>query len=390
MARSIVRWCRLWTKVTIAVCILFIVLVNINVHGTISDKFTSLRRLTFMYDSNSTRSSSILSLLSLGKTGQIDRIHRNVWALDQLVSDKWNTLQNKSGGRIADPNQSVKSHPINKKSSEQTVSEDFRRKHLMTVNGNGRLGNQIFQVATLLGVAEMHGYTPFISPNHKITSIFDVNIVKRINLKNVKRVGEVKAGAYDSRIEKLSHDTNWTLRGYYQSWRYFDHISSQVRKSLKFKDYIIHDANKCLKPNNSPHIIKVGIHVRRSDMNSMRELNRGYNVANEQYLSKALDYFRTKFKTLLFIAVSDDMGWVRRNVKGDDVMYCTTSSAPADLAVLSMCNHNIVTSGTFGWWGAYLAGGITVYYDKYPKPGSWLDKQYNRTEYYPRSWIGMS
>ena len=31
-----------------------------------------------------------------------------------------------------------------------------------------------------------------------------------------------------------------------------------------------------------------------------------------------------------------------------------------DLSVLSHCNHSIIDYGTFGFWSAYLAGGITL------------------------------
>ena len=34
-----------------------------------------------------------------------------------------------------------------------------------------------------------------------------------------------------------------------------------------------------------------------------------------------------------------------------------------DLAVLAAANHSIFDYGTFGFWGAYLAGGITVIAD---------------------------
>jgi galactoside 2-L-fucosyltransferase 1/2 len=29
---------------------------------------------------------------------------------------------------------------------------------------------------------------------------------------------------------------------------------------------------------------------------------------------------------------------------------------------LSMCNHTIITVGSFGWWSAWLANGTTVYF----------------------------
>ena len=36
-------------------------------------------------------------------------------------------------------------------------------------------------------------------------------------------------------------------------------------------------------------------------------------------------------------------------------------SAGEDLAVLSLCNHSIVGAGTYGQWGALLAGGQVIY-----------------------------
>lgn len=36
-------------------------------------------------------------------------------------------------------------------------------------------------------------------------------------------------------------------------------------------------------------------------------------------------------------------------------------SPELDLAVLAACNHSIMTLGTFGFWGSYLAGGEVLY-----------------------------
>jgi galactoside 2-L-fucosyltransferase 1/2 len=49
----------------------------------------------------------------------------------------------------------------------------------------------------------------------------------------------------------------------------------------------------------------------------------------------------------------------------------------------------IVTSGTFGWWGAWLSGGTTVYFKGYPRPESWLASQVSKNDYYPKGWIPM-
>ena len=45
------------------------------------------------------------------------------------------------------------------------------------------------------------------------------------------------------------------------------------------------------------------------------------------------------------------------------VKFYPELSCPAkyfDLAVLSKCDHSILDYGTYGFWGAYLAGGRTI------------------------------
>ncbi|XP_033725793.1 galactoside 2-alpha-L-fucosyltransferase 2-like [Pecten maximus] len=267
-------------------------------------------------------------------------------------------------------------------------TDDFRKTHFMTVHGNGRLGNQMFQFAALLGASAFHKYSPFVAPKNKLMQVFDIAEARVINMINVQGHGEDRAGVFDKRIQTLSHSKNWTLQGYFQSWRYFDHVANDVRNAFRFKHDIYHKAFTKLKTLTAS--VMVGVHVRRGDMNSKRELSRGYNVADETFVIKALNYFRSKYKNPVFVMIGDDAAWMRSKFNYGDVHIATSGSAGADLAIMAQCNHSVVTSGTYGWWGAYLAGGETVYFRDYPKPGSWLERQYNRADYYLPNWIGMS
>ena len=58
-----------------------------------------------------------------------------------------------------------------------------------------------------------------------------------------------------------------------------------------------------------------------------------------------------------------------------------------DLAILASCNHSIFAVGTFGWWGAWLAGGQVVYYNGFPplRPKCFTRKQVQK-EYYLPQW----
>jgi len=49
-----------------------------------------------------------------------------------------------------------------------------------------------------------------------------------------------------------------------------------------------------------------------------------------------------------------------------------------------------MTTGTFGWWGAWLANGTTVYYKNWPTAGSQLEAKIIRSDFFPPSWIAMT
>lgn len=86
------------------------------------------------------------------------------------------------------------------------------------------------------------------------------------------------------------------------------------------------------------------------------------------------------------------MQWCLKNIKGDNVKYSTIpyNQKGVNLAVISLCDHVIITVGTFGWWGGWLSGGTVIYYKKFPRPGSELDKKFVPENYYPRKWIGLN
>ncbi|XP_062597701.1 galactoside alpha-(1,2)-fucosyltransferase 2-like [Saccostrea cucullata] len=268
-------------------------------------------------------------------------------------------------------------------------TEAFRNSHIMISTGVGRLGNRMFEFASLLGTAKRHNYKPMILRRNTLLQVFDISQVTDSEPSNLKGVGERGAGVYDKSLENLRHDKNYSLGGFYQSWKYFDFMKDEVKKSFKYKKGFVDKVRQLQASLKIGDKITVGVHVRRGDMGSKRELSRGYNVATKEYFNKAFQYFRSKFKNLIFLVVSAEMAWCRSNMKGDDIKFVTTGSAGGDMALLAHCNHSIVSTGSFGWWGAYLTGGEVVYYKNFPSNGSWLLKQYNKTDYYPLNWIGM-
>jgi hypothetical protein len=61
-----------------------------------------------------------------------------------------------------------------------------------------------------------------------------------------------------------------------------------------------------------------------------------------------------------------------------------------DFVVLSNCDHVITSVGTFGWWAAWIANGVTTYYKWPVQPNTYVGNQYNKdfTDFFYPNWPG--
>ena len=54
---------------------------------------------------------------------------------------------------------------------------------------------------------------------------------------------------------------------------------------------------------------------------------------------------------------------------GKDVIHSTSPEDLLELALLTLCDHGVISSGTFSWWAAYLTGEEVVYFRDHLQPG---------------------
>ncbi len=79
------------------------------------------------------------------------------------------------------------------------------------------------------------------------------------------------------------------------------------------------------------------------------------------------EYFREEFDSgseVVFVYTSDDMAYGKEHLVDEKNLFFSGCGQPTnsecigrDFALLSSCNHTIVTHGSFGLWAAFLAGG---------------------------------
>lgn len=109
----------------------------------------------------------------------------------------------------------------------------------------------------------------------------------------------------------------------------------------------------------------IGIHIRRGDFLTFFKID-----TSVSYLTIAMNYYRRKYINCRFLIASDDKAYVQKSLGNNTDIFITPQSffSGDDLAALTLCEHTIVTAGSYGWWAAWLAGGDVVHDLNYPIP----------------------
>jgi len=285
---------------------------------------------------------------------------------------------------------------------------------LLITHCNGRLGNQMSAFASVYAMSKLYGYRCvtqkfqadflrfFFSSKSLDTDLKvleedykeffgDVEIADVGNIK--KRVKWRGGGGIHEALEsKIDYNTSERdpayLKGhaiiigaYVNQLKYIVKVLPDIKRMFQLKPKYTQIAYKRMvsivgeKNNwdNGQQI--VAVHVRRGDY--ARALSKyGLTNVNGSYFSAAMDYYRAKWKSVKFIVGSNDLDWAKENLAGEDVFFLDKSHVSikeetdlmtekeivgVDLAVLTSCNHTIMSFGTFGIWISLLAGGEVVF-----------------------------
>ena len=294
---------------------------------------------------------------------------------------------------------------------------------LVTVILEGRLGNHIFQVASLLGIASHTHRIPYItsrssdSRKHyfEIFNNFSIpfnpseQFFQRLhhNSTNVARIDEDAAGVfrrelYDLPEAIITSDQTVVIGGYLQSFKYFKDIKEDVQCLLTFREDIYLKAKNVLVKelklkfegkffHETPALI--GIQVRRGDFTSMPSTD-GRIPAPDDYFTRAIGEMERHYanRSLVFVVVSDDFQYCGELFRGDEnVLVLQTNAQELDLALLQLMDSVIISVGTYGFWGAYSGNPErVVYFKNWPKNGTVMRKKYRNEDYFPPDWTGLS
>ncbi len=252
----------------------------------------------------------------------------------------------------------------------------------------GRLANQMFQYASLKGIAKKSGYEfcippkevfgekdPVVNKDLTLYDVFEIENKNNIGLTQNTIVQE-KSFNFDSDLYNNCSD-NIDLLGYFQSEKYFKDIREEICSDFSFNEEVFNDCKSFINSLNSEVIC---LHIRRGDYTT----NPNHPVQSIEYYEKSLDMLPSDIPVLVF---SDDSEWCFKQelFKDDRFMISNNSSVDADLCMMTLCNYHIIANSTLSWWGSWLAKS-----EKTIAPKNWFGGScinHNTDDLYCSNWI---
>jgi hypothetical protein len=243
----------------------------------------------------------------------------------------------------------------------------------------GRLANQMFQYASLKGIAKNIGVDICI-PNHtqvvndgignmlrtELFDSFDLKVnVGLLNNGHSPTVQE-RFFHFDEELFRLCPD-HVSLHGYFQTEKYFKHIENEIRDDFIFKDEVLMPCKEMISSIKNP----IALHVRRSDYLTNSD---NHPPCSIEYYQKSLDFFDKDRNVIIF---SDDPSWCQEQKLffDDRFMISENTDNRVDLCLMSLCDDFIIANSTFSWWGAWLS---TKKNKKVIAPVQWFGTGYTK------------
>jgi len=232
---------------------------------------------------------------------------------------------------------------------------------------NGRLGNQLFQIASTIGMANLFkdkavfpkwqcSYT-----NKDFSEFFQNKLDHSLNPADIQNIYKENGFQFNN----VKHLPNMDLQGYFQTDKYFKHCENIIRhyfepnpaliKELKLWWEIVLMSNTC------------AVHVRRGDYVN----HKVHQICDLDYYNRCIQKMQQEQNIDNFLIFSDDIQWCSENITGNCI-YVEDQTDIEDLFLMSLCNHHIISNSSFSWWS------------------SWLCTNPNKVIYAPSKWFGDS
>jgi len=285
----------------------------------------------------------------------------------------------------------------------------------------GGLGNQLFQYAAARALADQHGAqleldTAWYEATYTDVTQRDVQLLHfqiearivcqkplRVGPKSLRRIAqeflpinpyvlmEKHSYTFTPKLSQLSLYVNQDLYllGYWQSYKYFSHIRSeltaQIRPNLSLNSAYQQFSNLIQGSASAM------VHIRRGDYVHLPVASKVHGFLGLEYYVKGMTLLLQEDSSIQFFVFSDDIAWARTNLPYQErttfiEVAPSLESAPQELFLMSQCKSHLIANSSLSWWGAWLAHGESSE-KKVICPTHWTnDRKMNWDDLLPKSW----
>ena len=261
---------------------------------------------------------------------------------------------------------------------------------------SGRLGNQMFQYASLRGIAANRGFDWVIPPpeaggigdfgeenNYCMFDTFKMSHATKEHqaISNTQQWAVWKEFHFNEKLFNECPD-NVNLDGYFQSEKYFKNVEKEIREDFIFQDEILNPCKEMIDSLGDGR--KIFLHIRRGDPKlqwAYVNLQNAHPLQTWDYYEKALAEFPDDIPVIVF---SDDPAWCHEQdlFQDDRFMISENESGYIDQCLMSMCSDFIIANSSFSWWAAWLGNRGKVI-----APKKWFpDDKHNLKDLYCKGW----
>lgn len=233
---------------------------------------------------------------------------------------------------------------------------------MITIQLNGRMGNQMFQYAICRLIAHKNGFNfsvpevgqPSTEGIH-IKDIFENLDLGIIDGPIIRRYNEdYTTQRYNPDVFNIPNGTQ--LWGFFQTPKYFDGYEDVVKSWFNIQT---NEKSKEILEKYNPEKYCY-IHVRGTDYK-----NHSHWFLSKDYYQKSIDYVKKTNPEISFLIITDDVEECKNLFPDID---CISNDMITDFTILLNSKKIIITNSTFSWWAAWLNNKDMVI-----APNNWLN-----------------
>ncbi len=265
----------------------------------------------------------------------------------------------------------------------------------------GGLGNQLFQIFTLISHALEHNTNflikrnknDLVSPmdNKSVRPTYWDTVFKNLSNNLCDNIPSVMTYSENGfTYNKIPYYGDQKIFGYFQSEKYFIKYYDVIIKLLDIRRQKNEIRNKFNYFSDDTEI--VSMHFRIGDLNV--EMYKAYGpIINIDYYIYALKYITNikKIKKVLYFKeeadnVDEKIMILQRHFPTIEFICCKPAYDYEHMFIMANCSHNIIANSTFSWFAAYFNENV----DKivcYPHVWFFDRMRLSTKDLFPNTWI---